>query len=75
MPKPQLHRNTLTGEMISKTYQWCKPCGQNFSSTRAADKHRVGKFFPDERKCLSGEEAGLIPEFDEKRGTKVYRLK
>jgi len=75
MADAELHRNKLTGEMISKTFQWCKACGQNFSSTKAGDKHRVGKFIPDERKCLRGEEAGLIPEFNERRGTKVYRLK
>jgi len=75
MPKSQLHRNKQTDEMISKSYQWCSGCGQNFSSTKAGDKHRVGNFFPDERRCLTGEEAGLKAEINDERGTKVYRLK
>ena len=55
------HRNKLTGEVLSRSYQWCSKCGQNFSSTRAANKHRVGSFFPDKRRCLTGLEANLIP--------------
>ncbi len=74
MAQAGLHTNDITGEILSKTVQWCRKCGQNFSSTRAGDKHRVGKFFPDERKCLTGEDAGLTAVINKKRGTKVYRL-
>jgi hypothetical protein len=74
MAQAGLHINTITGEILSKTTQWCGNCGQNFSSTRAGDKHRVGNFFPDGRKCLTGEDAGLTGVINKKRGTKVYRL-
>ena len=67
------HRNRLTGEVLSRTYQWCAKCGQNFSSTRAANKHRVGKYFPDQRRCIDGAEANLIPEFNV-NGAIVYKL-
>lgn len=70
----RLHKNRSTGETLSNSYQWCKPCGQNFNSTRAGDKHRVGKFYPDARRCLTGEEAGLISFFNS-HGAKVYKLK
>lgn len=30
----------------------CAACGLHFSSTAAFDKHRIGSFEPDERKCL-----------------------
>ncbi len=67
------HRNQLTGEVLSRSYQWCRSCGQNFSSTRAADRHRVGNFFPDQRRCLNGVEANLIP-FRNTNGALIYRL-
>lgn len=67
------HRNYLTGEVLSRSYQWCGRCGQNFSSTRAGDKHRVGIFFPGQRHCLTGAEANLIP-FKNSNGALVYRL-
>ena len=68
------HRNKLTGEVLSRSYQWCGQCGQNFSSTRAADKHRIGIFFPDQRRCLSGAEANLTP-FKNSNRALVYKLK
>jgi hypothetical protein len=74
MTQAGLHRNTITGEILSKTIQWCSNCGQNFSSTRAGDKHRVGKFFPNERKCLTGEDAGLTAVINKIRDARVYRL-
>ena len=67
------HRNKLTGEVLSRSYQWCRRCGQNFSSTRAGDKHRVGKFLPESRECLTGKDAKLI-SFRNVNGAIVYRL-
>ena len=67
------HRNTLTGEVLSRSYQWCKKCGQNFSSTRAGDKHRIGKIYPYERICLSGSDANLV-EFKNRNGATIYKL-
>jgi len=31
----------------------CANCGHYFNSTSAFDKHRVGKYMPDSRRCLS----------------------
>ena len=67
------HRNKLTGEVLSRSYQWCGRCGQNFSSTKAGDKHRVGKFLPSQRHCLSGADANLIP-FVNINGALVHKL-
>lgn len=34
----------------------CGACGRIFSSVSSFDKHRVGKFEPMERRCLSEQE-------------------
>jgi len=67
------HRNKLTGEVLSRSYQWCRRCGQNFSSTRAADKHRIGTFFPNQRQCLPGAEANLI-SFQNVNDATIYKI-
>ena len=69
----ETHRNDLTGEILSQNVNWCKVCSQNFSSQRAGDKHRVGNFYPNTRKCISGEEAGLILSVNA-YGARIYRL-
>lgn len=37
----------------------CPVCCETFSNDRAGDKHRVGD--PDNRRCLTPQEAGLVP--------------
>lgn len=69
-----LHKNQITGEILSNTYQWCRKCGQNFSSTRAGNMHRVGKFSPNERRCLKGEDAGLTLKINA-HGARYYGFK
>lgn len=41
----------LTGDRCK-----CSACGEYFNSTKAFDKHRRGKYMPNERRCLSKEE-------------------
>jgi hypothetical protein len=35
---------------------YCSVCGEPFQSQGLFDKHRVGKYDPDERRCLTPEE-------------------
>ena len=34
----------------------CAACHQTFTGTTSGDRHRVGAFWPDERRCLTPEE-------------------
>jgi hypothetical protein len=34
----------------------CKACHQTFAATEPGDAHRVGRFEPDERRCLTPDE-------------------
>jgi hypothetical protein len=41
----------------------CSPCGEDFASLAAFDRHRVGRHMPLERRCLSVQEmsdVGLV---------------
>lgn len=35
---------------------YCSVCGEPFQSQTLFDKHRVGKYEPDERRCLTPDE-------------------
>lgn len=39
-----------------KRLEHCTVCHQTFTGTGAGDKHRVGDYWPNERRCLSGDE-------------------
>ena len=41
----------------------CRTCGQYFNSSKAFDKHRIGSFSKDTRRCMSQDEmlaAGMV---------------
>jgi hypothetical protein len=35
---------------------YCPTCGEPFQSQGLFDRHRVGRYVPDERRCLTPEE-------------------
>ena len=38
---------------------FCRGCGQDFTSLKAFDAHRVGSYEPDERTCRDPQDSGL----------------
>jgi hypothetical protein len=67
------HRNKLTGDLLNQKEQVCPVCFENFKTTEAGDKHRVGSYGVD-RKCESPSNIGLVP-IKNKFGTRVWKLK
>jgi len=67
------HRNKKTGDLLRHIEQVCPVCFENFKTTEAGDKHRIGNFGID-RRCANPSEVGLV-QTKNRFGTSIWRLK
>jgi hypothetical protein len=68
------HHNLKTGKELKNVEQVCPVCFQNFASTGAGDKHRVGEIGTPERRCAEPAKVGLVTKLN-KFGTNVWEIK
>jgi hypothetical protein len=65
------HRNLKTQELLRNIEQVCPVCFENFASTGAGDKHRIGEIGTPERRCAEPSSVGLVMKLNN-FGTKVW---